>query len=177
MKTVARILLLLVLIFVVCMQVAPGASAATNTSNSIIGTWEGTYSGHTNGTIIERGITIEIDSVQDGVAEGIASIDQGTNGKYIFKGNLDASTGAFSFSGTEWIDNSANFSFVNFKGSVDFVNGTYEGLVNEAADRPFSLHKVSNQVSYTKLDLNTVPRKWVGEYDGYNSSNVLKLPT
>ena len=114
---------------------------------------------------------VYIDYVNGIQIEGFASIDHDTNGRYFLSGSCDSS-GNISFTGTEWIDNPSGFGFASFVGTVS--GNVIQGSVEGDSSRPFTLTKVSDAYESYRVNANTLPRDWKGEYDGYSGSVVVR---
>jgi len=143
------------------------------TADDIKGTWSGTYTGHKNGTAIEREISLNIDECDaDGKFSGVATITSSENQSYYFSGTCDLTTGEIRFKGDEWIKNADNWSFLDFKGNL--VSGNITGITDNKKDRPFSLEKKSDSFVRYSVDPAALKREWFGEYDGTDGSVVVR---
>lgn len=149
-------------------------SADGVTNENLLGVWEGTYTGHSGSTPIVREIKLNIDSCDvDGYFEGFAEIDQGTNGIYFLKGNMNIETGEISFWGDTWLSNQQNLSFSDFTGS--FVNTSLiSGIVSGNSNQPFEIRKTSDVFVSYRLDMDTLQCDWEGEYDGTDGYVVVR---
>lgn len=143
-------------------------------SSTVYGVWEGNYIGRLNGNAVDRTIRLDIDNVIDNSIEGIATIDEGENGSYFFDGTLDVENGNIVFRGTDWIDNPNNFSFSTFSGILNGTDNTIEGIVDGNENQTFVLHKTSDTYISKRIDIQTVPKDWKGEYDGYHNSTIVR---
>ncbi len=139
----------------------------------ICGVWEGRYTGYKGGVLIERSLRLEIDYACRGKLEGIASIDGGVNGRYFLEGTYDE-TGHIQFKGSKWIYNPSNFAFADFTGVYNGAENCISGSVDGERERAFSISKASDQYTGARIDLDSVPRAWEGEYDGHSNSNVVR---
>ena len=172
-KNMKRQILAVIISIVLCLQLAPVYAHAVDTSN-LYGVWEGTYTGHrSNGTPIERELRLDIDYVSNGKFEGIATIDGGSNGRYFFDGTI-SEDGYIQFKGVDWIDNPNDFGFGAFSGVYNESANRMSGNVDGESDRLFLFVKTSGAYNSMRVDLNSIPREWDGEYDGYSGSTVVR---
>ncbi len=137
--------------------------------SSIVGVWSGTYLGSlpNGGGQVIRELELIIDYSSNGVIEGIASIDGGTNGRYYFDGTL-LRDGQIHFRGSDWLADPGNMSFSDFSGYYNDSTNTISGILNNTPGKAFALAKVSDEYTPTRLDLTSIPKEWAGEYDGYD---------
>lgn len=144
-------------------------------SKSVCGVWEGTYDGNDSSSgKVERKIRLDIDqSGDDGVIEGIATINDGDSGKYYFTGKLDLETGDISFQGKEWLYNPKDFSFTSFQGKLDLNTMKISGTADQA-DRTFLIAKKSDDFESLKVNTNSFATDYSGEYDGIDGSRVTR---
>ena len=104
------------------------------TTDSILGTWSGTYDGNKGSETIKRDFAISVGKFVEGEISGVAYISNGVDGSYFFTGYLDPDTGEISFSGKDWYDNPGGFVFSVFEGNYDAKTGTINTLLNTAID-------------------------------------------
>lgn len=171
-RSVWNKMLTAVLAFLMVLQLVPIYASAVDWS-SLCGVWVGTYTGTNNGSSVERDIRLDIDYAANGKFEGIATIDNGDNGRYFFDGTISAD-GEIQFQGSDWIVNPSNFGFGVFSGGYYETENRMDGNVDGASSRVFSLSKVSNAYESLRVDLDEIPREWDGEYDGHHNSIVVR---
>ncbi len=170
-KRIIAILLGMLLVF----QISPVyATDSNDVSKALYGTWTGTYWGYIDDNPVERTLDLVIDYSEDGIVEGVARIDNGNSGEYLFDGYVDYDEKTIIFYGTEWIKDPLGMSFSDFNGTISIQQGTIEGYLDGDEDRPFSIKKVSNNYTSPRIDLNSVPREWEGEYDGSSGDTVVR---
>lgn len=174
-----RRLLAMLLCVVLVLGVLPISSIDVQAASEIntyllCGTWEGTYSGFSGSTIIERKIRLDIDSCDaDGSVEGFATIDNGKNGKYYFEGLVDFGNATIKFEGTEWLNNPQNFGFAAFSGQIDPEKKEISGIVDGESEKTFALTKISDEYQSNRIS-SGFPKDFLGEYDGSDSSLVVR---
>lgn len=174
-KRLLAVLLCVVLVLGVLPISSMDAQAASEINTVLLcGTWEGTYSGFSGSTIIERKIKLDIDSCDaDGSVEGFATIDNGKIGKYYFEGLADFGNATIKFKGTEWLNNPQNFDFVAFSGEIDPDKKQISGLVDGDSEKTFALTKISDEYQSNRIS-SSFPKDFSGEYDGHDSSLVVR---
>lgn len=152
------------------------ATEVTIEAGDIIGTWEGTYCGNNSSSgLIDRNYRIEIDKcTEDGKIEGYASVESGKLGEYWFDGNINYETGEISFEGTEWYNNPQSLSFASFKGFINPKETNISGFVSGNNNRAFSLDKISDTYITRRINIDEIPLRWNGEYDGTDGSIVVR---
>lgn len=144
-------------------------------AKAVYGTWEGNYTGIKNSTLVERTIRLDVDYCSDdGVIEGIATIDNGENGTYFFDGKIDFETGAITFTGSDWKENPNNFYFAEFSGTLNKDAGIMTGNLDGNEEKTFSISKVSDTYHSMRVALASIPMDWNGEYDGHHDSVVVR---
>ena len=145
------------------------------TAEDLIGTWEGVYSGTNGSTPIDRNYRIEIDNcTEDGKIEGYACVEVGELGEYWFDGTVDYETGAIEFKGIEWYNNPGNLGFAGFSGTVNAEESEISGVIDGKKDRLFSLEKISDTYTERRIDLDSIPLRWNGEYDGHSGDVIVR---
>ena len=142
-------------------------------NDPIIGVWVGKYEGYGNDTV-ERTVQMEIDRHDGNTFSGRLTITSETACWYLLEGTLDEKTGACSFAGTEWLQNSAGYDFVQFDGkykagSTPTIKGNCDG-----GDRTFSLKRVKKALPTYGSKVDKLNRVWKGEYDGYSGYDVVR---
>ncbi len=141
--------------------------------SGICGVWEGTYTGHSNGSPVERTIRVEIAYAALGKLTGIATIDGGANGRYLLEGSYGEDA-AIRFMGTKWILNPSGFGFAEFSGVYDADRKLISGNVDGDNSKSFSLSKTADTCADAQMELNSIPGAWDGEYDGRHNSTVVR---
>ena len=117
-KWVAGLTLLFVCLVISGLPVPVLANVVTKPSD-LLGTWSGSYMGHVSGSLVERNIKLNIDSVEmSGAFSGLAEIDHG-KASYFFEGKINIETGSFSFKGKRWKVNPDRWSFLSFNGEYN----------------------------------------------------------
>lgn len=154
-------------------NVAYASSSAT--ADTLYGVWEGSYAGSSNGKTVERKIRLDItSSSQLGIFSGVANIDDGKNGTYVFGGTIDFKNNTLEFQGTDWLNNLENYSFAEFSGSLDDTLCTITGLVDNEATKKFVLAKTSSNPKSYAIEKNDLLKSFYGEYDGSKDSTVVR---
>ncbi len=138
--------------------------------NNIVGVWNGTYEGNSGDEIIIRNFKTEfLSCTEEGQLEGIVTIDKGENGSYVFSGTYDFDTSEVYFEGYKWLDNPSDFDYSAFNGTL-----TGKTIVNRSDSSFFSLTKTSEGKDYTISSFDDIKRNWIGEYDGFSDSFVVR---
>ena len=139
--------------------------------SGICGVWTGTYVGTKSGKKVDRAIRLDIDYNSDGSIEGIATIDEGASGSYLFSGTLNTESCEITFQGTDWIENPNGMICVYFSGVYDEAQKSIQGTTE---DGPFSLLKISDAYVSRRIDLQKLPANWKGEYDGLLGQSAVR---
>lgn len=144
------------------------AETVTYSADTIIGVWEGTYTGFSGNTVIEREITFNVDQCdENGDFSGIATVTSEENERYYFSGSFDFKTGNFKLKGTEWIINYSNWVFSEFIGVYDADKLEFSGNLDNKSERAFMIKKTSDSSIDYSVDFGKISRNWYGEYAGY----------
>ena len=149
----------------------PQQAYAANETDPILGTWTGSYIGYDRSGQVERTIKMEVDKHSGSTFSGRITITSEKACWYTFEGTLDDKTGACSFEGSEWLQNSAGYDFAHFEGKLG--SGTLKGTVDDDSARTFKLKRTTTKVAAHKSGskLNYV---WTGEYDGASGYTVVR---
>jgi hypothetical protein len=149
------------------------AETVSYSAETIIGEWEGMYTGYSGSTTIERSISLNVDQCdENGDFSGIATVTSEDYERYYFSGTFDFKTGDFKLKGKKWILDSGSWSLNEFKGSYD-VDNSITGIVGGNNDRPFALKKTSDKAVDYSVDISEISRNWYGEYDGHSSDKTV----
>ena len=143
------------------------------TDEQIKGTWEGYYTGTADDVEIERKIKLNIYDCSDGNLKGFATITSEEHEKYYFTGTYDSKTGEMYFIGELWEENSNNWGFGSFSGTVDPKDKSCSGSF-DSSSKTFKITKTSDDFTDRKIKKENVHRQWVGEYDGSNGEIVVR---
>lgn len=143
-------------------------------TSEMCGVWTGTYVGTKSGNYIERAFRLDIDYCNNGSFEGIATIDEGASGSYLFSGTLNTENCEITFQGTDWIENPGNMVFSYYSGVLDETQKSIQGTADGSAERTFSLSKTSDSYVSRRFDVQKTPRNWKGEYDGSHEAKVVR---
>ncbi len=109
------------------------ASVSSKTSLSdisISGSWKGTYTAGQGETALELTIT---NVTEDGYANAefyfyaTPTNPKVASGRYTMKGGYGIKTGAVSFVGVDWIDNSSGYSMLDLYGQINIVDESLSG--------------------------------------------------
>lgn len=177
MKKIWKVMLTFTLIFIMGMQSFTTVYAAnTSAASGYIGIWEGSFVSNIAGSGITRKIRVEIDHAADYKLEGIATIIE-NDGKEIGMFYLSGSYSrdhSFYFASKEWIFNVKDCSAVNFEGTMAKTADSMRGIVNSKISHTFQLTKTADLPSFGSIELNTVPKKWMGKYDGYSGDVIVR---
>ena len=165
MKRKLTAVLLTVLLLV---SLVPSQATAADWRTGLYGVWQGSYTGVGENGLTQRALRLCVTSVYETYFKGIASIDGGANGAYVFEGDYTGE-GEIRFCGTNWIFNPSGFSCFPFRASVN--GGTISGSIDGESDRPLTLTKVSDAPDWRPADYARFPADWSGTY-GRLSNNV-----
>jgi len=158
----------------------PATQAPTKaplTAAQILGVWEGTYDGADawESGLVKRQIIFNVDQCsEDGSFSGIAEVPSTPGERYIFAGTCDFNTGDVTIQGNEWIVDYNSWNFLRFKGKLDTENMQITGDVGTSGIQFFEYKKTSDEYVDYSVDLNTVPREWYGEYDGFHGDTIVR---
>jgi hypothetical protein len=65
-------------------------------------------------------------------------------------------------------------SFASFKGFINPEENNISGFVSDNKNRAFSLDKISDTYVKRRVNIDDIPLRWNGEYDGTDGSIVVR---
>ena len=156
-------------------QTAHAASLQAATKGPFVGTWTGSYDGYDSNVKVKRKIKMEVNEQTADKFWGRITITSESACWYLFEGTYDSKTKTCTFEGTEWLQNSSNFYFVQFTGKLSMsTTSTIRGTCDGDSERTFNLKQTSSKPPSYGQKVSKLRRVWKGEYDGFSGDTVVR---
>ena len=135
------------------------------------GTYEGYFETSQGSKVVTRKAKIVISYCdEEGNFSGTFLITDGKPGECSIEGMVDFSTGEITIKQTKWIHSSSGLSLRTYIGTLNFIDGVIYGQ-QKNSNRQFELTKINGTIH--SLTKESIPKYWIGEYDGrYSGSTV-----